>query len=108
MKDFRKFNRKLEIVESLGGYRLPNICEQQQAVLHIFIHVIEQGDTLYKLGKRYGVTVSALLFANPWVNVYNLQIGDELCIPDFGCRRCKETKGENLDEKRADEMQSLS
>ena len=61
-----------------------------------FIHVIEQGDTLYKLGKRYGV------------NVYNLQIGDELCIPDFGCRRCKETKGENLDEKRADEMQSLS
>ena len=39
-----------------------------------FIHVIEQGDTLYKLGKRYGVTVSALLFANPWVNVYNLQI----------------------------------
>ena len=38
-----------------------------------FIHVIEQGDTLYKLGKRYGVTVSALLFANPWVNVYNLQ-----------------------------------
>ena len=29
MKDFRKFNRKLEIVESLGGYRLPNICEQQ-------------------------------------------------------------------------------
>lgn len=73
-----------------------------------FIHVIEQGDTLYKLGKRYGVTVSALLFANPWVNVYNLQIGDELCIPDFGCRRCKGTKGETLDEKRADEMQSLS
>ena len=35
MKDFRKFNRKLEIVESLGGYRLPNICEQQQVVLHI-------------------------------------------------------------------------
>ena len=57
-----------------------------------FIHVIEQGDTLYKLGKRYGVTVSALLFANPWVNVYNLQIGDELCIPDFGCRRCKDNQ----------------
>ena len=57
-----------------------------------FIHVIEQGDTLYKLGKRYGVTVSALLFANPWVNVYNLQIGDELCIPDFGCRRCRGIK----------------
>lgn len=35
MKDFRKFNRKLEIVESLESCRLQNICEQQQAVLHI-------------------------------------------------------------------------
>ena len=62
-----------------------------------FIHVIEQGDTLYKLGKRYGVTVSALLFANPWVNVYNLQI--ELCIPDFGCRRCRGIKENASDNK---------
>jgi hypothetical protein len=61
--------------------------------------VIEQGDTLYKLGKRYGVTVSALLFANPWVNVYNLQIGDELCIPDFGCRRCRGIKENASDNK---------
>lgn len=52
-----------------------------------FIHVIEPGDTLYKLGKKYGVKVSALLFANPWINVYNLQIGDELCIPDFRCEK---------------------
>ena len=64
-----------------------------------FIHVIEQGDTLYKLGKRYGVTVSVLLFANPWVNVYNLQIGDELCIPDFGCRRCRGIKENASDNK---------
>ena len=64
-----------------------------------FIHVIEQGDTLYKLGKRYCVTVSALLFANPWVNVYNLQIGDELCIPDFGCRRCRGIKENASDNK---------
>lgn len=46
-----------------------------------FMHVIEKGDTLYKLGKQYGVKVSALMFANPYINVYNLQIGDELCIP---------------------------
>ena len=31
MKDFRKFNRKLEIVESLGGYRLPNIIERAES-----------------------------------------------------------------------------
>lgn len=46
-----------------------------------FMHVIEKGDTLYKIGKQYGVKVSALMLANPYVNVYNLQVGDELCIP---------------------------
>lgn len=45
------------------------------------VHVVEKGDTLYQLGKRYHVSVGQLMFANPFVNVYNLQIGDELCIP---------------------------
>lgn len=45
------------------------------------IHVIEKGDTLYNLGQRYHVSVSRIMYANPYVNIYNLQIGDELCIP---------------------------
>ncbi len=45
------------------------------------IHVIQQGDTLYELGKFYHVSVGQLIFANPFVDVYNLQIGEELCIP---------------------------
>lgn len=45
------------------------------------VHVIENGDTLYNLGKKYHVSVTQLMFANPYVNVYNLQVGDELCIP---------------------------
>lgn len=45
------------------------------------IHVIEQGDTLYLLGRRYHVSVSSIMYANPYVNIYNLQVGDELCIP---------------------------
>ncbi|MEY8391832.1 LysM domain-containing protein [Lachnospiraceae bacterium 45-W7] len=45
------------------------------------IHVIQKGDTLYQLGKRYHVSVGQLMFSNPFVDVYNLQIGDELCIP---------------------------
>lgn len=44
-------------------------------------HVIERGDTLYSLSKRYHVTVADLMRANPYVNVYNLRIGEELCIP---------------------------
>ena len=45
------------------------------------VHVVEAGDTLYLLGRRYGVSVSDIMYANPYANVYNLQIGDELCIP---------------------------
>ena len=46
-----------------------------------FTHVIQKGDTLYKLSKQYHVKVSALILANPFVNIYNLQVGDEICIP---------------------------
>lgn len=45
------------------------------------VHVIEKGDTLYLLARRYHVSVSSIMYANPYVNIYNLQIGDELCIP---------------------------
>ncbi len=46
-----------------------------------FPHVIQKGDTLYKLSRQYHVKVSALILANPYADVYNLQIGDEICIP---------------------------
>ena len=46
-----------------------------------FTHVIQKGDTLYKLSKQYHVKVSALILANPFVNIYTLQVGDEICIP---------------------------
>lgn len=44
-------------------------------------HVIKQGDTLYNLSREYNVPLPLLFKANPYVDVYNLQIGDELCIP---------------------------
>ena len=47
------------------------------------IHVVKEGDSLYKIGKMHGVSVSALMYANPYVNVYNLQIGGELCVPVY-------------------------
>lgn len=48
------------------------------------LHIIEPGDTLYNLGRRYQVSVSDIMRANPYVNVYNLQVNDELCIPIMG------------------------
>lgn len=45
------------------------------------VHVIEKGDTLYKLSRMYGVKLIDIMRENPFVNVYNLQVGDEICIP---------------------------
>lgn len=44
-------------------------------------HMIRQGDTLYSLSRQYKVSVDAIIRANPGVNIYNLHINDELCIP---------------------------
>lgn len=51
-----------------------------------YVHVIEAGDTLYKLAKRYDVRLFDIMRLNPYVNVYNLQIGDEICIPTTPAR----------------------
>ena len=40
-----------------------------------FLHTVQKGDTLYH------VPLWAILYANPYINIYNLQIGDEVCIP---------------------------
>lgn len=48
-----------------------------------FVHTVEKGDTLYLIGQKYQVSVTALIFANPYVDVYNLQEGDQICIPKY-------------------------
>lgn len=45
------------------------------------IHVVREGDTLYLLSKKYHVPLPQIMYSNPFVDIYNLQIGDELCIP---------------------------
>ena len=45
------------------------------------LHIVKAGDTLYKIGKEHGVPVSRIMYANPYVDIYNLQIGDEICVP---------------------------
>lgn len=47
------------------------------------VYVVKDGDTLYKIAKEYDLKLIDVLKANPYVNVYNLQVGDELCLPTF-------------------------
>lgn len=44
-------------------------------------HVVVKGNTLYSLSKQYGITVSALLEANPQIAGTTLSLDDVLIIP---------------------------
>lgn len=45
------------------------------------VHVVKKGDTLYKISRVYDVKVADLIWMNPGVRIYNLQVGDEICVP---------------------------
>lgn len=45
------------------------------------VYVVKEKDSLYQIAKAYGIRVKDIMRENPFVNVYDLQIGDELCVP---------------------------
>lgn len=58
-------------------------------------HTIKQGETLYSLSRYYKVPLAILLRANPYIDVYNLQIGDTICVPVKSPRNTKNTGNAN-------------
>lgn len=43
---------------------------------------VSAGDTLYKIAKSVGTSVDKLLELNPGINPNNLQIGQNICLPE--------------------------
>lgn len=78
---------------------LPIAALSQQAVLK---HTVQQGETLYGLSRKYGVTVEQIVQANAGLTSENLKAGATVLIPSNGTGQpvCKEThrvkKGETL------------
>lgn len=48
------------------------------------IYVVQAGDTLYSIARRYGVTVAAITAANGIVNPNHIYVGQRLVIPTGG------------------------
>ncbi len=48
------------------------------------VKVIQWGDTLYQIARKYHVSVARILASNPGVNAYNLRVGQIICVP-LGC-----------------------
>lgn len=55
--------------------------QMQRAGCRGLLYKVESGDTLYSISRKYDLKVRDLMQANPFVNVYNLQVGEELCVP---------------------------
>jgi LysM repeat protein len=45
------------------------------------VHIVQPGETLYRIGLRYGVTAEALAAHNGITNVHRINVGQELRIP---------------------------
>ncbi len=73
-----KYMSKIDLIKH-GNYE--NEHDNLNKNYRVHIHVIEKGDTLYKLARIYDIKLTDIMRLNPYVNVYNLNIGDELLIP---------------------------
>ncbi len=47
-------------------------------------YVIKQGDSLYSISREFKVPLALILRVNPYIDIYNLQEGDEICVPSMG------------------------
>ncbi|MCR4426953.1 MAG: LysM domain-containing protein [Firmicutes bacterium] len=45
------------------------------------IYIVQPGDTLYRIALRFGITVDALLLANPGIDPLRLMVGQAICVP---------------------------
>ena len=55
--------------------------EVKEKQASIIIYIVSDGDTLWKLAKRYNTTVSELERLNELEDVNNIKAGDKLIIP---------------------------
>lgn len=55
--------------------------QYRQCPANSYQYTIRQGDTLYFIAVRFGVSVSQITAANPGLDPYRLRVGQVICIP---------------------------
>jgi spore germination protein YaaH len=65
-------NNNIEYMERFVG-----IMEHCNGIMH----TVKPGDTLYSISIEHKVPLARLLQVNPYVDVYNLQVGETICVP---------------------------
>jgi LysM repeat protein len=60
--------------------RLPSKIKIQKSRDLALIHILKEGETLYQLTKRYGKTLSQLLFWNPNLEINEIPVGTKISL----------------------------
>lgn len=72
--------RQLDVVSDLVVVSpiVDKPCEERPSYV---VYVVQPGDTLFKIARRYGTTVDAIVAANDIENPDRIDVGQKLCIP---------------------------
>jgi LysM repeat protein len=59
----------------------PSVSASGGTVVKVTVYKVRKGDTLSQIAVRFGVSVDAILEANPTIDINNLSVGTKLKIP---------------------------
>ncbi len=77
-----KVHRWLLAILSVCMFWLPASIVAQEANPNVTIHVVQRGETLFRIAQRYGLTVDDMVRLNGITNPSNILVGQRLLVPN--------------------------
>lgn len=77
----RKKQEHFKGVGNIVSYRVLGVKKMEDRFCAGEEYQVREGDTLYQISRRHQIPLDQIMQANPYVNVYNLQPGEWICIP---------------------------
>ncbi|MGD1994260.1 MAG: LysM domain-containing protein, partial [Anaerolineae bacterium] len=77
----RKLVVALAILLWIGPAAAPVRAQSDQPPPHLTVHIVQRGETLFSIARRYGLTVDAITHANGIPDPRQIYVGQRLAIP---------------------------
>ncbi|HEY77473.1 MAG TPA: LysM peptidoglycan-binding domain-containing protein [Thermoflexia bacterium] len=81
MRTERRILLPLVVAALLAGLWSAPVAAQSGGPLQPLVHVVQRGDTLFSIARRYGTTVDAIAHANGLADPRHIYVGQRLVIP---------------------------
>ena len=72
-------------IKNKNNYALQSFKNQRSCPNGTRPYTIMAGDTLYSIATKFGTNVLQILFFNPFLQPYNLRVGQMICVPSDAC-----------------------